>query len=371
MPVGYSKFHRKSRYGGRKGRGAKSYRGSRKNVSSLSRKFGRRAGKYVGRKRMRPVKYSKSRRARTSNFRGNVLYKSILKHGLTQQAIEMDTYNGTITKAGNNQQGTCQWLALAMETTPAVFDRILSASSNVAIGSVSLSQQVFLESVSNYVDMRNAGGHDCILTVYKCVPRFDIPISEPSVYGSNPQQLIDGFTHAIEENKATSPVAYTDMNATPYMSTSWCSMFKVKPIMRKFMRPGVQVRIKYRKNINYIVKKSKHGLINTASYEENFEHTRRNGPIYLFKVEGTVVHDSALLTIPTTSTSSFPSGTESTYKATTGSFIVDWLYSMRTVYRSPYLTPTRSQGSYHLTPDITNYTTEKQYLTTLPSLQSV
>ena len=275
---------------------------------------------------------NKYKRSKFKKFRQGLLYKSVLKHALTQESIEMDSYNGTIAKTGSNQQHTCQWLSLAVETQPATFDRILAASINTTITSVNLNQQAYLERVDNHVDFRNNGLVDAMITLFMCYPRADYSWNDGNkVYGANPQLLIDGFTNTLEEYKATSLVAFSDFNATPYMSPPWCSMFRIKPIKKRIMKPGTQFRFNYKKAINYIIKKAKYGLINTDDFAGKYDHMRRNGPLLLVKVEGTVAYDGSLRagSASTSSTSSFPSGTDSTYHATIGGYVVDWVMSTK------------------------------------------
>lgn len=294
---------------------------------------------------------------RTRQRKSNMLYTSILKHGLTQPAIEVDNAHGSIAVLGDSLQGVCAWYAFELETTPAQFDRILSASQNLAIGSVSQNQEVWFDGCRNQVMFRNNSQHCAQVTIYKCYPRMDITTAH-SVSGANPVTLQQGFSATAQENKAGFATFYNDYNSTPYMSPNWCSLFKVKPFRNKFLQPGESLMLNHKRSLGFLIKKSSAGLTTTDSFAGAYNHMRKNGPIYLVRVRGTVVHDESLL--------AYPLSVNSDMHVTTGGFSVDWVQSSKLDYRAPFIAPTRVQGTYTRLPSAITRVNTVQYTTETP-----
>lgn len=322
----------------------------------LRTRLGKRRGSTLP-KRRRVRRRLIRRRGKVS--KSGLLYRSILKHGLTQPAIELDTDHGSLAQIGNNLQAYCQWYGFQLETTPAIYDRILTAASNAAIGSVNINQEVFFESCKNSVTFRNAGNHSCVVQVFKCYPRVDYLVyAGHTVGGLNPTLLQSGFTDTTTEAKATSAIAYNDWNATPYMSPAWCGIFKMKPVMKRVLQPGEQTMIRHSKKLLRKITKTQMGVGGASSFASLYEHMRRNGPVYLVKVYGDLSHDHSLITTPMTSATDL--------HVTRGGFQVDWVKTTKFEYRAPFVTPTRVQGYYTKLPQNILAVNEKQMTTDVP-----
>lgn len=343
--VGGAQINRKIRNWIRSG--YKSTRDPPKKGTRRPLRFSKFGGRRRYGKRLRPKMRRMKRRA------GGALYRTILSKGLTQPATELSATSGNISSIQDNIQGNCSWYSMPMETTPAIFDRILSASQNLAITGVSIVQEVFLDTVKVQLNMRNNSSQDCNVQIYKCTPRIDLATAS-GIYGSDPTLFTSGITSLATEAKATSLPNYYDQNVTPYMSATWCSMFKIKPLVKRFLKPGEEIKLRRSRKVGYVIKKSKYGIATGESFAGVYDHLKRNGPIYLIKVTGSIVHDESTISYP------LQSGTST--KVTYGGFNVDWVQNVRINYRCPFVTPTRVLGQYTELPSNLLRTNADQYL---------
>jgi len=307
-------------------------RGKTRSTGPFSRRFGGTGGRFKRSKVGRLRGVARKRR----NYNGG-LYRSVLAKGLTQPATELSALSGNISSMQDNTQGNCSWYSMPMETTPAIFDRILAASQNLAISSVSIAQEVFLDTVKVQLMMRNNSSQDCNVQIFKCYPRVDLSVST-GVTGSDPTLFTSGITSLAQEAKSTTLPNYYDQNVTPYMSSQWCSVFKVKPYIKRFLKPGQEIKLLHSRKVGYVIKKSKYGIGTGEGFTTAYDHLKRNGVIYLIKVTGSMVHDESTISYP------LQSGTST--KVTLGGFNVDWIQNVRINYRCPFATPTRVLGQY-------------------------
>lgn len=93
-------------------------------------------------------------------------------------------------------------------------------------------------------ELRNVTVGRVRIAVWKCRPRIDYPkynalgAINPTIDGANPALLTAGFTDQGTANQATGTIAYTTNGATPYMSRSWVSNFKLGKPVFKVLQPG-------------------------------------------------------------------------------------------------------------------------------------
>lgn len=279
--------------------------------------------------------------------KGLVMYKSVLKHGLTEPRVIVDDFKFNMNNIGNNQEAACQWRCEPLETYPLVYDVLLASAANAAIRTVSIDQELYFENALCNLTFKNNSAHEGRLEMWICYPRRDLPkytingilpaILLSSPFGANPPMLLDGFTMSTQTLQTVSVLPANYVSSTPYNSSTWVSAFNIKKKCNKLLQPGQSVTYRHLMKMGYKLKKSTSGIPTANAFSDHFHLQRKNGPILLIKASGGVVHDEALAVL------SYPQN-NTNLNPTLGTFNIDGITQRRFTFRVPHGIPTRQIG---------------------------
>lgn len=277
----------------------------------------------------------------TKSFKGKMnpkmlKYKSSLKHSLTNSDTLQYQNGFNVAQLGTNKQAQSQWLGIQV-LSPSLFDNILSGASNSATGAPSLIE-TFVENARVKLDIKSASNRGGRAMGYICYPRRDISATQAlTTSGVNPTLLTQGFTDMLQSNQATSALSVTQAGVTPFDSTLWTRMFKMRPLFDKYFEPGqtLIVNLNWRKGL--ILDKARYGVKVGTPIATDYEYLKDCGPMLLVHFEGTPVHDETTATLPLNSNTS---------TVTLGGFNFDIVQQRYITVRTPYASATRATGNY-------------------------
>lgn len=227
-----------------------------------------------------------------------MLYRSALKHVLTKPVVLTYEAKQNISKMGDNLQNYCQWYGFFPTWHATHVDAHMAAQAGAAIATIKPDFQYFLDKVQTFLQFKNMSNSRCDVTLYKLYPKRDIPAAAPAITGVNPQWVQDGFA-AAQQNLAVVPGAvpaprlqpYDEHNADLFMSSNMAEFFSIKKVLRKFMEPGQFVILKAKDFKGHVISKNRLGLQQTTdTYAGEYRHQRWQGPIWLFRIQGSQTH---------------------------------------------------------------------------------
>lgn len=227
-----------------------------------------------------------------------MMYRTALKHVLTKPVVLTYESKQNISKMGDNLQNYCQWFGFFPMWRTFIIDDHFAAQAAAAPNTIKPDFEFFLDKCETFLQFKNMSNTRADVTMYKLYPKRDIPAAAPAITGVNPQWLVDGFA-AAQQNIAVVPGGsyvprlqpYDEHNADLFMSSNMAEFFSIKKTLRKFIEPGQFVILKAKDNRGHVVSKTKLGMqVTTDTYSTEYRHQRWQGPIWLFRVQGSQVH---------------------------------------------------------------------------------
>lgn len=209
--------------------------------------------------------------------------------------------------------------------------------------------RVFFQSAKGHIELRNNGASGARLDCWRCTPRFDFPAvtNLETIIGANPTFLLDGFSAVaplLEEDKDTTSQSGQQIGASPYDSVTWTRFFKIKYFQGYDLRVGDTCKLQTDLTRPFQFSKAKYGcIVRTGDpLAPNFDtaiatvwnHLRAWGPIYLVRVQGTIMHDEADLA------GAFAKGGIYT------DFHIDWFQRNKFTFKAPYTQSLRRQSRF-------------------------
>lgn len=280
-------------------------------------------------------RYSGSKRVNYKNKR-LAQYSGALKHVLTRPHTIQYQTAGNLAQLGTFKQGKCQWYGFSM-IQPSYIDNMLQNAGQTG-SNVQELQEVFFEQASQKLQFKNNSDRGAQLTVYACFPRKDMSATQSlTPIGLNPSLLQDGFTNMVTTSLASSALAYDQYNASPFNSTNWCRMFKIKMVLNRYLEPGQMHVLNSSLKTRKIFDKARYGVKTADLISTDYAYLRDCGPIFLVRAQGTIAHDETTVTQPLSSGSA---------TVTASSFNIEWLRIQDISIRCPYVSAQRQTGNF-------------------------
>lgn len=277
----------------------------RPSISARSRSAGgRRRRTFKSRRRTSRSKFVYGNRASKSSL----LYRSTLKHILTKPVILRQQATACVNNVGATLQNKCSWLGLFAGWTPSVVDAHIEAQTGVAVNTVLPDMSFFAEKYRTTIQYKNQSNKRCDVTVYRLWPKRDMPAAFGSIVGINPAMLQAGFDAAnvAQADGSTRIQDYNEHDADLFQSSNLPSFFRIKRISRKFLEPGAFAVIKFNWRRGRIIQKAKDGVVTTGTYSDTWDIQRWMGGFFLFRVQGSAVHDESKVVVPLVNTDLSP-----------------------------------------------------------------
>lgn len=243
-----------------------------------------------------------------------------------------------VNKLGPNFQNFCSWYCVPKHWSVMDVDCHLQAQNTSAIASVPLTFQAQLMSHRMYMQFKNMCNKRVDVTMYELKLKRDRAAAASDMFGLNPawlQAVMAVSAHllptcaaiatanGLPATVAVRTTGFDTHNVDPKDYPGLNQTFSIKQKLRKFLAPGefssFTTSRKGRK-----VSKVLDGVNTSSSYTATYDHMKWMGPLLLFRVQGSNVHDETLYT------AAIGAGLDNTVLNTTMSGFNVEFYSKRT-----------------------------------------
>lgn len=214
---------------------------------------------------------------------------------------------------GSNAQNTAYWYVMPEHWHTMMVDAHLEAATGVAAVAVPTSQRLHLDKCRTFVQFKNMCTTRCDVTVYRMRLHRDRPKAADDIFGPNPpwitaaddagNQLIPVTQIAATTSGLPALVAayrqtLLTHNSEPADFPAIKTLCSVKKLGRYFMNGGEFKHIRFATKKGHWANKAKDGLSDTAattqqSYKSAWDHLKWMGPMIVFRVQGSAVHDES------------------------------------------------------------------------------
>lgn len=252
----------------------------------------------------------KAKKGRYSHSSGMPTWFATLAKGCTPDRVA-GTYGNSIENSGtaNKKVPATFYKHLAIVDLDTIAKKYIGATS--ATTPANDAQRYYLTNKRVKHVFRNNGNSACVIQFYLLQPRRDIPATgvpaiAPStslVYGTggaafNPAMYIQAFS---DEGTVATRIAYDDLAATPFMSPTLCSLFKIRPLDRQELEPGATYTREEHFKGPIMVSYNKFGLGGGAAQTIALAYEcLKQTPLLFAYFEGTASHDSVDRTLVAT-----------------------------------------------------------------------
>lgn len=213
-----------------------------------------------------------------------------------------------VNKIGPNFQNFCGWFALPQAWDVSIVTNHMEAQMTGVISTVSPSAQIQLSGIQKYLQYKNMCNKRVDVTCYRLKCRRDMPAAFVDFFGTNPTWLQTAFNVSdislpiTQARAATAGLPATIVPRTPAFnehnvelrnSPTLKEFFSIKQVSRVFLAPGEWRKMHFSKKGKKI-SKVRDGIVAAASWGSTWDHLKWMGPILLFRVQGSNVHDETL-----------------------------------------------------------------------------
>lgn len=221
-------------------------------------------------------------------------------------------------------QGKCSWYSVQPGWSPNLYDRHIAIQQGAAIGATDRTVDILMQKVETWFQMKNMSNSRCDITMYKLFPKRDIPLNNAAtvvgVQGTTANDMLPlGATSATLATYPGAPGTFripvwNEHDYDLFENTIVPDMFRVKKVMRKFLEPGQFFVLKYADRKEKVRGYGDFGMLAATALSTVYQHLREFGPLWLFRVQGSNQHSSAVAVTPLT---------DATTGATMGSYNVE------------------------------------------------
>lgn len=198
---------------------------------------------------------------------------------------------------GDGRQNKCSWYA-DLPISPGAVDAILATGDGQAsVITVRPDVRIFLEKALYFNQIKNTCSHRIEVECFVLYPRTSMPAAFSDMSGINPQYLQDAFTNQAQISLTGARTRPYNEHGSNLFMTTFPKTFKIKRVLHKYLMPGEFCNVRHTVS-DKVFSKRMFGLsATTATVASAWDHHRSLPPIYLYRVQGAIVHDET--SIPT------------------------------------------------------------------------
>lgn len=217
----------------------------------------------------------------------------------------------SLNNYGDNLQGKCSWYIMQPSWSPAGIDAQIQCQENLGAGDVKRTVDICLSKFQTWCQFKNMGNQRADVTLYKLYPKRDLllggayrvlPIAgtKPGIYtGAANEILPAGATAATQASYPGAPggwrlPVWNEHNYNIFDNVFLPDMFTIKKTMRKFIEPGQFVVLKNTDFRERVLGYGDFGIATTELLQTRYEHLKMFGPLWLFRIQGSAMHNKTI-----------------------------------------------------------------------------